>query len=52
MENPSDLMAVGCFASAVASVMVENSGPAFPLTYAEAERRQKILMQQPKVLRL
>jgi len=52
MENPSDLTAVGCFASAVASVMVENSGPDFPLTYNEAERRQKSLMQQPKVLRL
>jgi sugar/nucleoside kinase (ribokinase family) len=52
MENPSDLTAAGCFASAVASVMVENSGPDFPLTYAEAERRQAILLRQPKVLGL
>jgi sugar/nucleoside kinase (ribokinase family) len=38
-EAPRDLRAVGCFASAVASVMVEHTGPDFPLTRAEAERR-------------
>lgn len=52
METPGDLTAVGCFASAVASVMVENSGPDFPLTRAEADRRQKILLQSPKKLEL
>ncbi len=52
MENPLDLTAVGCFASAVASVMVENSGPDFPLTRLEAERRQAYLLAQPKTLRL
>jgi hypothetical protein len=50
MENPHDLTAVGCFASSVASVMVENSGPDFPLTRAEADRRQAILLSQPKIL--
>ncbi len=52
MENPHDLTAVGCFASGVASVMVENSGPDFPLTRAEAERRQAFLLSQPKTLEL
>jgi sugar/nucleoside kinase (ribokinase family) len=52
MESPDDLTAVGCFASAVASVMVENSGPDFPLSRAEANRRQEILLKQPKVLGL
>ena len=52
MENPHDLTAVGCFASAVASVMVENSGPDFPLTRDEADRRQAILLGQPKTLNL
>ena len=33
------------FASCVASVMVENVGPEFPLTRQEAERRMGILMQ-------
>jgi sugar/nucleoside kinase (ribokinase family) len=52
LENPADLQAVGCFASAVASVMVENSGPDFQLTYPEAERRAAFLLSQPKVLGL
>ena len=52
METPDDLTAVGCFASAVASVMVENSGPDFPLSRAEANRRQEFLLRQPKVLGL
>jgi len=52
MESPDDLTAVGCFASAVASVMVENSGPDFPLTRAEADRRQAVLLSQPKILGL
>lgn len=52
LESPNDLSAVGCFASAVSSVMVENSGPDFPLTRAEAERRQKILLEQPQKIKL
>jgi sugar/nucleoside kinase (ribokinase family) len=44
LEVPDDLYSVGCFASSVASVMVENSGPAFPLTRTEAECRTKSLM--------
>ncbi len=52
LENPYDLRAAGCFASAVASVMVENSGPEFPLTRHEAERRTQILMRSPQELKL
>ncbi len=44
LETPDDLSAVGCFASSVASVMVENSGPDFPLTRAEADRRMETLL--------
>jgi sugar/nucleoside kinase (ribokinase family) len=52
LETPGDLTAVGCFASSVASVMVENSGPDFPLTRAEADRRMKILLDRPQKLAL
>lgn len=52
LESPDDLYLVGCFASCVASVMVENSGPDFPLTRFEANRRLKYLLRQPKKLSL
>ena len=52
METPWDLGAVGCFASAVASVMVENIGPHFPLTRTEADRRAGILQSGPQKLKL
>jgi hypothetical protein len=51
LETPDDLLACGCFASAVASVMVENSGPEFPLTRAEADRRTAVLLSGPHELR-
>jgi sugar/nucleoside kinase (ribokinase family) len=50
LEAPDDLRACGCFASAVASVMVENSGPDFPLTRVEADRRAGGLMESPQGL--
>jgi len=52
LETPHDLTAVGCFASAVASIMVENSGPAFPLTRTEADRRTQALLAGPPQLLL
>jgi sugar/nucleoside kinase (ribokinase family) len=52
LETPDDLLACGCFASSVASVMVENSGPEFPLTRAEADRRTEVLMAGPHELGL
>lgn len=47
LETPYDLLKAGCFASAVASVMVENSGPVFPLTQLEAEKRMNLLLNGP-----
>ncbi|MBN2548991.1 MAG: hypothetical protein JXB15_07535 [Anaerolineales bacterium] len=52
LETPQDLRQVGCFASSVASVMVENSGPDFPLTRQEAERRSEMLLSGPLALKL
>lgn len=46
-----DLTEVGCFASAVASIMVENSGPDFELTRAEVERRAASLLNGPLELK-
>lgn len=52
LENPDDLFATGCFGSSVASVMVENSGPDFPLTRAEADRRFHLLLNSAHKLKL
>lgn len=52
LRDSSDLQRAGCFGSAVASVMVENTGPDFPLTLEEAERRAKILLEGPGKLKL
>jgi sugar/nucleoside kinase (ribokinase family) len=52
LENPGDLQVVGCFASAVASIMVENSGPEFPLTRAAANQRATQLLDGPARLKL
>ncbi|MEW6685602.1 MAG: PfkB family carbohydrate kinase [Candidatus Edwardsbacteria bacterium] len=38
-----NLQEIGCFASAVASIMVENTGPDFPLSLTEVERRSETL---------
>jgi sugar/nucleoside kinase (ribokinase family) len=50
LETPDSLLEAGCFASAVSSVMVENSGPDFPLTRDEANRRLDILLSKPQTL--
>jgi sugar/nucleoside kinase (ribokinase family) len=52
MENPQDLLGAGCFASCVSSVMIENVGPAFPLTYEEASRRAAVLLAGPHHIKL
>jgi len=52
LQDATDLLAAGCFGSAVASVMVENSGPDFPLTLDEAITRQKKLLQGPLKVKL
>lgn len=52
MEVPHDLTAVGCFASSVASVMVENCGPQFEMKRAEIERRTAQLLTGPLALKI
>jgi sugar/nucleoside kinase (ribokinase family) len=44
-RTPDDLNKVGCFASAVASVMVEYTGPDFELTLNLAQQRTAALLQ-------
>jgi sugar/nucleoside kinase (ribokinase family) len=47
-----DLLRAGCFASAVASVMVEHTGPDFPLTLDEAMRRMEALLPRARRISL
>jgi sugar/nucleoside kinase (ribokinase family) len=44
LKSGGDLFRSGCFASCTSSIMLENSGPDFPLTEAEVRRRQETLM--------
>jgi sugar/nucleoside kinase (ribokinase family) len=52
LRDSTDLVTAGCFGSAVASVMVENSGPDFPLTLDEATKRLNILLKEPLQIKL
>ena len=52
LREPSNLLKAGCFGSSVASVMVENTGPDFPLTLDEAEQRATTLLEGPLKLKL
>ena len=45
-RQPDDLRRAGCFASAVASVMVEFTGPDFELTLKEAEERGEWIFER------
>ena len=44
LKTGGDLFRAGCFASCTSSIMLENTGPDFPLTEAEVRRRQETLM--------
>ncbi len=44
IDKGYDWYEAGCFAGCVSSVMIENTGPDFPLTVQEAERRKTSLM--------
>lgn len=44
IDKGYDWYEAGCFAGCVSSVMIENTGPEFPLTVAEAERRKTSLL--------
>ena len=48
LQEGSDLQEVGCFASSVGSIMVENTGPDFPLELAEVERRAAVLLDKSR----
>jgi sugar/nucleoside kinase (ribokinase family) len=52
LNDFTDLFSAGCFASAVASVMVENTGPDFPLTLGKAQKRMQILIAAKSGLKL
>ena len=52
LEAPGDMSAIGCFASAVASIMVENSGPDFKLTRTEVDGRANSLLNGQLDLKL
>jgi len=52
LENPQELWNAGCFASSVASIMVENTGPDFPLTLAEATQRMNSLLERSLKLKI
>ncbi|MGD2295209.1 MAG: PfkB family carbohydrate kinase [Candidatus Aminicenantes bacterium] len=45
LKKGCDFFEAGCFASCVASIMVENCGPNFPLTLAEAKQRRERLLK-------
>ncbi len=48
IDQGYDWYEAGCFAGCVSSVMIENTGPDFPLTLAEAEsRKQRLLARIP-----
>jgi sugar/nucleoside kinase (ribokinase family) len=49
-SNGWDLYACGCMGSAVASVMIEHTGPDFPLTLEDADnRRVKLMKMKPEL---
>ena len=43
LKSGGDLFRAGCFASCTSSIMLEHSGPDFPLTESEVRRRQDTL---------
>lgn len=45
LSHGYDYFDAGCFAGCVSSVMIENTGPDFPLTLAEAETRKDKLIK-------
>lgn len=46
LDHNYDYFAAGCFAGCVSSIMIENCGPDFPLTLAEAESRKERLLRE------
>ena len=48
LHNPCDLYMAGCYGAATASIWIEHSGPAVPVTCDEVERRAATLLAQPR----
>jgi sugar/nucleoside kinase (ribokinase family) len=52
LETPNSLQEVGCYASCVASIMVENSGPDFSITRQQVQARFEELINSPQKIKL
>jgi sugar/nucleoside kinase (ribokinase family) len=48
LHNPRDLYRAGCYGAATASIWIEHTGPAAPVTCDEVERRAATLLAQPR----
>jgi sugar/nucleoside kinase (ribokinase family) len=44
LQNPADLYTAGCYGAATASIWIEHTGPAAPVTKREVERRAAALL--------
>jgi sugar/nucleoside kinase (ribokinase family) len=47
LQNPTDLYTAGCYGAATASIWIEHTGPAAPVTHEEVERRAAALLALP-----
>jgi sugar/nucleoside kinase (ribokinase family) len=47
LQNPTDLYTAGCYGAATASIWIEHTGPAVPVTHDEVERRAAALLALP-----
>jgi sugar/nucleoside kinase (ribokinase family) len=47
LQNPTDLYTAGCYGAATASIWIEHTGPAAPVTREEVERRAAALLALP-----
>jgi sugar/nucleoside kinase (ribokinase family) len=48
LQNPDDIYTAGCFGAATASIWIEHTGPAAPVTCDEVERRAATLLALPR----
>ena len=48
LQNPTDLYTAGCYGSATASIWIEHTGPAAPVTGDEVEPRAAALLALPR----
>jgi sugar/nucleoside kinase (ribokinase family) len=48
LQDPSDIYTAGCYGAATASIWIEHTGPAAPVTCDEVERRAAALLALPR----